>query len=85
MINDDIIDMAVYHDGYDDDDTINGMVIILQKWSKMMVTDIESLPRGGMGGVVHTVGTVENSEQNYLSDKTFFEMPSFQRVCTKYI
>ena len=29
MINDDIIDMAVYHDGYDDDDTINGMVIIL--------------------------------------------------------
>ena len=50
----------------------------------MMVTDIESLPRGGMGGVVHTVGTGENSEQD-LSDKTFFEMPSFQRVCTKYI
>ena len=23
------VDMAVYHDGYDDDDTINGMVIIL--------------------------------------------------------
>ena len=29
----------------------------------MMVTDIESLPRGGMGGVVHTVGTVEDSQQ----------------------
>ena len=84
MINDDIIDMAVYHDGYDDDNTINVMLIILQKWSKMMVTDIESLPRGGMGGVVHTVGTVENSEQD-LSDQTYFEMPSFQRVCTKYI
>ena len=75
MINDGIIDMAVYHDGYDDDDTINGMVIILQKWSKMMVTDIESLPRGGMGGVVHTVGTVENSEQKISQTKLMLKCP----------
>ena len=75
MTNDDIIDMAVYHDGYDDDNTINVMVIILQKWSKMMVTDIESLPRGGMGGVVHTVGTVENSEQKISRTKLMLKCP----------
>ena len=79
MINDDIIDMAVYHEGYDDDNTINVnnivMVIIKQKWSKMMVTDIESLPRGGMGGVVHTVGTVENSEQKISQTKLILKCP----------
>ena len=76
-----INDMVVYHDGYDDDKTINVIVIIiLQKWSKMMVTDIESLPRGGMGGVVHTVCTVENSEHKI--SQTYFEMP---KIFTKYI
>ena len=78
MINDDIIDMAVYHDGYDDDNTINVMVIILKKWSKMMVTDKESLPRGGMGGVVHTVGTVENSEQKISLTKLILHIKGDQ-------
>ena len=41
----------------------------------MMVTDIESLPRGGMGGVVHTVGTVENSEQKISQTKLILKCP----------
>ena len=41
----------------------------------MMVTDIESLPRGGMGGVVHTVGTVENSEQKISQTKLMLKCP----------
>ena len=79
MINDDIMDMAVYHDGYDDDNTINVMVIILKKWSKMMVTDRESLPRGGMGGVVHTVGTAEDSEQKISLTKLILKCQRFSR------
>ena len=41
----------------------------------MMVTDIESLPRGGMGGVVHTVGTVEDSEQKISQTKLILKCP----------
>ena len=41
----------------------------------MMVTDIESLPRGGMGGVVHTVGTVENSQQKISQTKLILKCP----------
>ena len=41
----------------------------------MMVTDIESLPRGGMGGVVHTVGTAEDSEQKISRTKLILKCP----------
>ena len=41
----------------------------------MMVTDIESLPRGGMGGVVHTVGTAEDSEQKISQTKLILKCP----------
>ena len=75
MINDGIIGIAVYHDGYDDDNSFNIMVIIIKKWSKMIVTDIESLPRGGMGGVVHTVGTAEDSEQKISRTKLILKCP----------